>query len=182
MLPESLSFLDPRTRDKYSGEDLRFEASVGTDPKTSQVFVESLQYTLGSEDHRDLRVGMAPAKQGYKLTPHGYKLVRTQGRAWQPPPPVRFYGFPDEVFSYYQNADFLASFTLSLERQFRGLQYLGPLRNRAKRAYSGLARCRSTSAGRASARWRLFLRRRTVRSVGDSRSAHCASRPLSQPG
>ena len=135
-LPEPLFFLDPRTRAKYSGEDLRFQASLGTDPKTSQVFVESLQYTLGSEDDRGLRVGMAPAKQGYKLTPHGYKLVRNPGRAWQPPPPVRFYGFPDEVFSYYQNADFLASFTLSLERQFRGLQYLGPLRNRAKRAYT----------------------------------------------
>jgi predicted ATPase len=135
-LPESLSFLDPRTRERYSGEDLRFEASVGTEPKTSQVVVETLEYTLGSKDGRGLRVGMAPAKQGYKLTPHGYKLVRNPGRAWQPPPPVRFYGFPDEVFSYYQNADFLASFTLSLERQFRGLQYLGPLRNRAKRAYT----------------------------------------------
>jgi predicted ATPase len=135
-LPESLSFSDPRSRDKYGGEDIRFEASVGTDPKTSQVFVESLQYALGSKDGKGLRVGMAPAKQGYKLTPHGYKLVRNPGRAWQPPPPVRFYGFPDEVFSYYQNADFLASFTLSLERQFRGLQYLGPLRNRAKRAYT----------------------------------------------
>ena len=80
-LPDSLSFLDPKSRDKYSGEDLSFEASVGTDPKTSQVFVESLQYTLGSAGDRGLRVGMAPAKQGYKLTPHGYKLVRNPGRA-----------------------------------------------------------------------------------------------------
>lgn len=135
-LPEALSFLDPRSREKYIGKDLRFEASVGTDTKTSQVFVESLQYTLGSENEGSLHVGMVPAKQGYKLTAHGYKLVRNPGRAWQPPPPVRFYGFPDEVFSYYQNADFLASFTLSLEKQFRGLQYLGPLRNRAKRAYT----------------------------------------------
>ena len=134
-LPETLSFSNPRDRVKYSGEDLRFEASVGTDPRTSQVFVERLQYTLGSVEDRCLRVGMEPGKSGYKLTPHGYKLVRNPGRAWQLPPPVRFYGFPDEVFSYYQNADFLASFTLSLERQFRGLQYLGPLRNRPKRSY-----------------------------------------------
>jgi len=100
-LPESLSFSDPRNRDRYSGDDLRFEATVGTDPKTSQVFVESLQYTLGCGDGKDVRVGMAPAKQGYKLSPHGYKLVRNPGRGWQPPSPVRFYGFPDEVFSYW---------------------------------------------------------------------------------
>jgi predicted ATPase len=134
-LPESLGFVDPISRRRYSGEELRFEAAVGIDPKTSQVFVESLEYTLESQDDRGLSIGMAPFKQGYKLTPHGFELVRNKGRAWQPPPPVRFYGFPDEVFSYYQNADFLARFTLSLERQFRGLQYLGPLRNRAKRDY-----------------------------------------------
>ena len=148
---------------------------MGIDPKTSQIFVESLEYTLGSEDDGGLRVGMAPFKQGYKLTPYGFELVRNKGRAWQPPPPVRFYGFPDEVFSYYQNADFLASFTLSLERQFRGLQYLGPLRNRAKRDYPWAGRCRSMSAGRASARWRPSLRRKTVGSAEDLRSARCAS-------
>jgi predicted ATPase len=135
-LPESLSFSDPRSRDRYSGENLTFEASVGTDPRTSQVFVESLQYRLGSLDDRGLRVRMELGKSGYKLTSDDYNLVRNPGRPWQLPPPVRFYGFPDEVFSYYQNADFLASFTLALETQFRGLQYLGPLRNRARRAYT----------------------------------------------
>jgi predicted ATPase len=134
-LPESLAFVDPNSGVRYSGEGLRFEAAVGIDPKTSQVSVESLKYTLESQTDKGLSIGMAPVKQRYKLTPHDYKLVRNQGRAWQPPPPVRFYGFPDEVFSYYQNADFLAGFTLSLERQFRGLQYLGPLRNRARRDY-----------------------------------------------
>jgi len=134
-LPESLDFEDPITKRKYSGDDLRFEAAVGVDSKTSQVFVERLEYRLQSKADTGPSIVMAPVKQRYKLTEHNYKLVRNQGRAWQLKPPVRFYGFPDEVFSYYQNADFLAGFALALEKQFRGLQYLGPLRNRAKRDY-----------------------------------------------
>jgi predicted ATPase len=140
VLPEPLEFTDPKSSQQYGGWDLRFEASVGEDLKKSQVYVENLEYTLGPLHDQPIKIGMAPAKPGtsstYKLIPHGYPLVRNQGRVWQPPPPVRFYGFPDEVFSYYQNADFLASFTLSLEKQFRELQYLGPLRNRPKRAYT----------------------------------------------
>ncbi len=139
-LPNPLIFSDAKADESYHVSDIRFQASVGEDQKTSQVFVDSMEYHLDPRDDDPLRVGMVPSKPGvsttYKLTTHGYKLVRSMGRPWQPPPPVRFYGFPDEVFSYYQNADFLAGLTLALEKQFRGLQYLGPLRNRAKRAYT----------------------------------------------
>jgi len=140
VLPEPLRFTDPRNKQGYEGGDLHFEASVGQVPKISQVYVERLEYTLGLLHDQPVKIEMVPPRQGisskYKLITHGYKLVRNPGRAWELPPPVRFYGFPDEVFSYFQNADFLASFTLSLEKQFRALQYLGPLRIRPRRTYT----------------------------------------------
>jgi hypothetical protein len=37
------------------------------------------------------------------------------------PAPVRFYGFPDEVRSYFQKADWLADVALALERQLARL-------------------------------------------------------------
>jgi len=93
-LPAPLQFTDPRTDCSYEGRELRFEAAVAEDPKTSQVYVENLEYALGSSGDGVVRIEMAPSKPGslstYKLIPRGYKLVRNQGRPWLPPPPVRF--------------------------------------------------------------------------------------------
>lgn len=66
----------------------------------------------------------------------GYDLKRTQGRAWPLPAPERFYGFPDEVPAYYQNAGFTSDLALALERQLKRLLYLGPLRDVPKRSYT----------------------------------------------
>ena len=52
------------------------------------------------------------------------------------PKPVKFYGFPQEVSLYYQNALFLADLELALEEQLNRLSYLGPLRSRPERLYS----------------------------------------------
>src|SRR5438094_4646165 len=62
-------------------------------------------------------------------------LKRTPGRAWALPPPIRFYGFPDEVRNYFQKADWLTDLALALERQLARVHYVGPLRQYAKRSY-----------------------------------------------
>jgi predicted ATPase len=62
-------------------------------------------------------------------------LKRGRGRPWSLPPPIRFYGFPDEVRNYFQKADWLADLALALERQLARVQYVGPLRQYAKRSY-----------------------------------------------
>ena len=65
-------------------------------------------------------------------------LRRIQGRAWSLPPPVRCYGFPHEVFAYFQNPEFLylLELELELEQQFgEKLFYLGPLRQYPNREY-----------------------------------------------
>jgi predicted ATPase len=48
---------------------------------------------------------------------------------------VRFYGFPDEAVAYYQNTGVVADLTLAMERLFKRIHYLGPLRGYPKRSY-----------------------------------------------
>jgi hypothetical protein len=63
-------------------------------------------------------------------------LVRQKGRAWSPKAPYRFYGFPDEVVAYHQNADFVQLINLEHENLFTSMSYLGPLRTKAERLYA----------------------------------------------
>jgi hypothetical protein len=49
---------------------------------------------------------------------------------------VRFYGFPDEMVAYHQNADFVQDLNLRHEKLFLSLSYLGPLRTKPERLYS----------------------------------------------
>jgi hypothetical protein len=73
----------------------------------------------------------------YELSAEGgYHFTRERGRVWQLPSPVKFYGFPDQVYAYYQNARFLADLQLALEKLFQGLYYLGPLREFPQRLYT----------------------------------------------
>jgi hypothetical protein len=71
----------------------------------------------------------------FDLDSNHYKLVRHTGRAWPLPEPVRFYGFPDEATAYYQNTAFVSDLVLQLERMFRSIFYVGPLREYPKRLY-----------------------------------------------
>jgi predicted ATPase len=78
------------------------------------------------------------ADGGYRLSQSGstgFQLKRAPSRPWLLPPPVKCYGFPDQVYSYYQNAGFLADFPLALEQQFAKVYYLGPLRELPRAHY-----------------------------------------------
>jgi predicted ATPase len=95
-------------------------------------------YRLLHNDSTRMEVWMRPHGESsrYDLTCEGYSLVRQPGRVWPLPAPVRFYGFPDEVKAYYQNGDFVADLTLSLEQLLGRLHYLGPLRDYPSRSYT----------------------------------------------
>jgi hypothetical protein len=120
----------------YSGDELLFKASIESDPSGGRQDVASLEYKLNSGS-AGLSVSMTKTegKEEYTLDASPYRLVRNQGRAWKLGPPVRFYGFPDEVRAYYQNARFTSDFALELERQLRRIQYLGPIRTIPSRSY-----------------------------------------------
>ena len=84
-----------------------------------------LQSQPGSEDHFDLVTDQEQA----------FRFVRTQGRAWPLPHPVKTHLFPNQARSYYQNADFLGDFELEYENMMDSIYYLGPLRDHPRREY-----------------------------------------------
>lgn len=139
-LSENLKIKDPVNEQVYAGDNLSFHAKVGIGDKGQHTLVlDHMGYELKERDETRLCIGMerrADAKSEYKVDATKYKLKRKLGRAWNPGAPVRFYGFPDEVVAYHQNADFVQDLNLRHEKLFRTLCYLGPLRTKTERLYS----------------------------------------------
>ena len=139
-LPESLKIADPLSELEFSGDALAFEAEVGLgEGKRRSLALDRLEYELtdGGQTALAIRMTRKPdTKSEYEVDADSYGLTRKRGRGWAPGAPVRFYGFPDEVVAYHQNADFVQDLNLRHEQLFRSLHYLGPLRSRAERLYS----------------------------------------------
>jgi predicted ATPase len=135
-LGERLHVTDPWGKRDYEGSALSFQVSIGAD-KRHQPFVRSLRYLLSDAGEAVLDVTMKRRDTGTKfdLDAQPYFLVRHTGRAWPLPEPVRFYGFPDEATAYYQNTAFLSDLVLELERLFKSVYYVGPLREYPRRLY-----------------------------------------------
>lgn len=155
-LESELTVHDPVSKAEYAGDELAFSAVLGADER-HQPYTQSFRYELKRRGALSLDVevsarpdseqsGHKAAQNGQKAAPHGkkkefvlssstYELIRHQGRAWPLPPPLRFYGFPEEVQAYYQNAAFTADLVLELERMLKSLFYVGPLREYPRRLY-----------------------------------------------
>lgn len=96
------------------------------------------QVTYSFSNHKFAMSQKTVGKTNYelKVTPEdSFRFIRTRGRAWDLPPPVKCYGFPNEVNARYQNAGFLSDLQLEFERLFNNVKYLGPLREYPKRQY-----------------------------------------------
>ncbi len=139
-VPELLRIKDPLSNEEFFGDTILFSAEVGLLGREDQnPVIHEINYDLFYKTKRELSIVMerkADTKSEYKVEASHYKLKRKQGRVWYPGAPVRFYGFPDEVVAYHQNADFVQELNLFHEKLFRSLYYLGPLRTKAERLYS----------------------------------------------
>jgi predicted ATPase len=139
--PDVIKIKDPISGQSFAGEVLSFNGQVGLGDRDQHSLTSNkLKYRLfGKDSHEVLAIGMtrrSESKSEYKVEADKYSLRRKQGRAWSPGAPVRFYGFPDEVVAYYQNADFVQGLNLRHEKLFQSLSYLGPLRTKTERLYS----------------------------------------------
>lgn len=137
-LPEQLDVIDPqRKKAVHAGDALRFDAVIRADEKR-QPYVESLKYELLKGGKASLALEMARRQdgKGYDLKAEHYRLRRHTGRAWQLPPPLRFYGFPEEATAYYQNTAFASDLVLQLEHLLHSIFYVGPLRENPRRLYA----------------------------------------------
>src|SRR5262245_44967282 len=99
-LAAPLAVRDPRSGKRYQGDRLHFRGSAGQPSRTRIVQSEGFAYRLDSDSGTEFSVAMTrdprrPAR--WRLDSQGYDLVRTQGRAWELPRPVQFYGFPSEA-------------------------------------------------------------------------------------
>lgn len=105
--------------------------------ENDRILVEYFHYTTDTYKFGMQREnkGKKKGRSQYQLIHDRYKAIRTQGRPLDLPPPVKCYGFPDEVGRNYQNLGFLSDFVLAFEKLFSNIAYLGPLREYPRRRY-----------------------------------------------
>ena len=116
-------------------ESLAFHTEIHEE--SDRILVERFHYTTDSDEFGMKRV-IKNKKRGrnqYELIHGDYQVIRNPGRAWNLPPPVKCYSFPDEASGYYQNLGFLSDFVLAFENLFSQITYLGPLREYPQRSY-----------------------------------------------
>lgn len=122
-----------RTESLVRGRQIEIKSEVSA--KDQGASAEKLEYAIG-----DVRFRLAPKSAGetaYELSSAGspFKFVRTQGRPWQLPGPIKSYAFPDQARTYFQNASFLSDLESAFEAQIDNVFYLGPLRVYPQRDY-----------------------------------------------
>jgi len=136
-LSQPLKVKNPEDKnvDLFAGEDIGFSVEIlETDKK--RLLVNKITYSFAGRNFVMKR--KSTTKENYELiaTPSDFRFVRTPGRVWDLPAPVKCYGFPNEVNARFQNAGFLSDLQLEFERLFTGTKYLGPLRDYPKRQYA----------------------------------------------
>ena len=148
-LPKELNLEDsggPAMR----GSQLRIQSSVYLSKQrlhcgALKYFFDDVDFCLtprsngaGSSNVQAARVplGMENA-QSFDLTSSGPEVdfLRTRGRPWPLPAPIKTHLFPNQVRHYYQNTDYLGDFELAYEELMDSLYYLGPLREHPRRDY-----------------------------------------------
>lgn len=151
-LKDDLTLSDPSQKKSSAfaqGNILSLHANIGVQQQAP--IARRLSYRLG-----DLRFSLSPrhgdaSQFELKATPvdgasSDFTFLRTKGRPWQLPGPVKSYAFPDQARTYFQNASFLSDLEASYESELDKIYYLGPLREPPKRDYLW-ARSRPTDVG-----------------------------------
>lgn len=141
-LSEAIVINDPIKNHTISGDKLTLESSIGQiDARGSNAgFIRCKEfcYKLRNSEEALLNARFSPSeteKGKFEIKATGLELVRNKGRGWQFPRPQRFYGFPQEVNAYHQNAQGLEDLSLAVETLFQRVSYLGPLRAHPRRQY-----------------------------------------------
>lgn len=140
-LGSELSLSDPsQKRSAAIARGFELTSRADTVVQNRAPLATSISYSLG-----ELQFTLAPKKEQatqFDLTCSrhdgknpSFSFVRTKGRAWQLPGPVKSYAFPDQARTYFQNAGFLADLEAAYEAQLDKIFYLGPLREYPQRDY-----------------------------------------------
>ena len=121
--------------DLFPSNSLTFHTNVREE--NNRILVDRFYYKTDKNEFGMERMNKNKkrGRNQYQLIHEDYHAIRNPGRAWNLRPPVKCYGFPDEVGGYYQNMSFLSDFVLAFENLFSLITYLGPLRAYPRRSY-----------------------------------------------
>ena len=140
-LPKPLTVSSTESKDGtlFSPLKMTFQASVfeNRDKELARLISQSFRYSF-KDKARDFSFGMqrkSNSRNEYDLIHDGFEPIRTQGRPWPLPVPIKCYGFPSQATGYYQNTQFLPDFNLAFEEFLGRVFYLGPLREYPQRQY-----------------------------------------------
>lgn len=137
-LPSPIPVRDPISRHRWSGDVLAFQGSIHQAASGRTLQSEGFSYRLLSGSQEELRVDFlrdSKRSDRWQIRSAPYDLIRNQGRAWELPKPVHFYGFPNEASVYFQNSAFLGDLELAFEGRLETMSYLGPIRQPPARTY-----------------------------------------------
>lgn len=151
-LDSAHSLTDPsekRTSQITRGNELSLESEIGVRRKAP--YTKKITYSFGR-----LKFELIQSDEGsptFDLTATSsdeesadFRFVRTQGRPWKLPGPIKSYAFPDQARTFFQNSSFLADLETLYEKALDNIYYLGPLRHPPERDYLW-ARSRPTDVG-----------------------------------
>ena len=137
---KELKIVDPlRSRKDIfaQGRDLCIESAVKVENK--DIAAKYLTYYLGNQwfsiDPKSEKNTEFSLSSNSVDNTNEYRFIRTPGRAWAVPGPIKTHLFPDQAKTYYQNATFLSEFEIQYENMMDSIFYLGPLREYPKREY-----------------------------------------------
>ena len=138
--PKAFRISDTKDGNRPVVEDKRLGFSViarrATGTRAERVVVEKMCYRVGNTAFGMRRIEKPKLEYEFFADGTEFHLVRSVGRKWPLPAPIKSYGFPDQVRAYFQNAGFVADLELAFENCLHQVYYLGPLRAYPLRRYT----------------------------------------------
>ena len=137
---KAFRIIDTKDGNRPIVEDRHLGFSViarrASDARAAPVVVDEMRYRVGKTAFGMRRAAKPKPEYEFISRAEGFHPIRSVGRKWPLPAPIKSYGFPDQVRAYYQNAGFVADLELALEERLQRVYYLGPLRAYPLRRYT----------------------------------------------
>ncbi len=134
LLPKEKQIENIEFNQSVKGNSIKFSAEIGLLSELRQnIVVHQMSYQLGELSKNGLKVQMKREKNSNNYSLNTFPSLLNKSALL--PHPVHFYGFPSEVSTQYENADFVYDLALTLEKRLQDVYYLGALREPPQRYY-----------------------------------------------
>lgn len=125
--------MEPRGKPWLEADRLETRCEVGL--RQSRLRTREFAYRFDGVEFKMQPKPGAETKFDLVTDSQEFRFIRSLGRKWPLPQPIKTHLFPNEVRNYFQNAEFLADFELEYEDLMDSIHYLGPLREYPRREY-----------------------------------------------